>query len=91
MKSIGAVLSIFWILGVGFAAWLEVTEDPLNLGWLVHFVAVRPRQDPNIVGLEGFGLFFQVVDPARLFIVMLVPVIVGWLLVSLSNRLFGRR
>ncbi|NDH60684.1 MAG: hypothetical protein EBY18_03320 [Alphaproteobacteria bacterium] len=56
MRSIGAVLSILWIIGIGIATWLLVTEDPTSPSWLVRFVVIRPRQDPNLVGLDGFGL-----------------------------------
>ena len=88
MKSIGAVLSIFWIVGIAFATWLEVTENPWNLGLLVQFVA-RHRPDPNFMGLDAVGFFSRIVDPMRLLILMVLPVIAGWLLVSVSNHLFG--
>jgi hypothetical protein len=74
--------------GIAFATWLEVTENPWNLGLLVQFVA-RQRPDPNFMGLDAFGFFFRIVDPLRLVILMVLPVIAGWLLVSLSNHLFG--
>ncbi len=89
MRSVGAVLSILWIVGIGMATWLLVTEDPTSPSWLVRFVVVRPQQDPNIVGVDGFGLVFQLVDPVRLFIVMLGPVIAGVIGVALWRRLFG--
>lgn len=89
MRSVGAVLSILWIIGVGIATWLLVTEDPTSPSWLVRFVVMRPRQDPNIVGLDRFGLVFQLVDPLRLFIVMLGPVIVGVIRLALWRRLSG--
>ena len=88
MRSVGAVLSAFWIVGVAFATWLEVTENPLSMGWLVQFVA-RHRPDPNFMGLDALGFFFRIVDPMRLLLLMVLPVIAGWLLVSLSNHLFG--
>ena len=44
-----------------------------------------------MVGLEGFGLAFQLVDPVRLFIVLLGPVFVVWLGSSLWKGLFGGR
>ncbi len=93
MRSVGAVLSILWIVGIGMATWLLVTEDPTSPSWLVRFVVVRPQQDPNIVGVDGFGLVFQLVDPVRLFIVMLGPVIAGVIGFALWRRLFsaGRR
>jgi hypothetical protein len=89
MRSVGAVLSILWIVGIGMATWLLVTEDPTGQSWLVRFVVIRPQQDPNIVGLDGFGLVFQLVDPVRLFIVMLGPVIAGAIGLALWRRLFG--
>jgi hypothetical protein len=89
MRSVGAVLSIIWIVGVGMATWLLVTEDPTSPSWLVRFVVVRPQQDPNVVGVDGFGLVFQLVDPVRLFIVMLGPVIAGVIGLALWRRLFG--
>ena len=88
MRSVGVVLSAFWIAGVAFATWLEVTENPGNLGWLVQLVA-RHRPDPNFMGLDAFGFFFRIVDPLRLFMLMLLPVIAGWMLVALSDHLFG--
>ncbi|MDP1752222.1 MAG: hypothetical protein Q8L22_22455 [Reyranella sp.] len=91
MRSVGAVLSILWIVGIGAATWLLVTEDPTSPSWLVRFVVIRPRQDPNIVGLDGFGLVFQLVDPVRLFIVMLGPVVVVWLCLTVWRWLFGGR
>lgn len=91
MRSVGAVLSILWIMGIGMATWLLVTEDPAGPSWLVRFVVIRPQQDPNIVGLDGFGLVFQLVDPVRLFIVMLGPVIAGAIGLALWRRLFGAR
>jgi hypothetical protein len=89
MRSVGAVLSILWFIGIGVATWLMVTEDPMSSSWLVRFVVIHPRQDPNIVGVDGFGLIFQLVDPVRLFIVMLGPVIVGAIGLALWRRLFG--
>ena len=89
MRSIGAVLSSLWIIGIGIATWLLVTEDPTSPSWLVRFVVIRPRQDPNLVGLDGFGLVFQLVDPVRLFVVMLGPVIVGAIGLALWRWLFG--
>ncbi len=91
MRSVGAVLSILWIVGIGMATWLLVTEDPTSPSWLVRFVVVRSQQDPNIVGVDGFGLVFQLVDPVRLFIVMLGPVIAGAICLALWRRLFGAR
>ena len=89
MRSVGAVLSILWFIGIGMATWLMVTEDPTSSSWLVRFVVIHPRQDPNIVGVDGFGLVFQLVDPVRLLIVMLGPVIVGAIGLALWRRLFG--
>jgi hypothetical protein len=88
MRSAGIVLSAFWIAGVALGTWFEVTESPRSLGWLLQFVA-RPRPDPNFMGLDAFGFFFRVVDPLRLFMLMLLPVIAAWLLVFLSDRFFG--
>ena len=89
MRSVGAVLSIIWFVGIGAATWLLVTEDPTSPSWLVRFVVINPRQDPNIVGLDGFGLVFQLVDPVRLFILMLGPVIVVWLCLTIWRWLSG--
>ena len=92
MRSVEAVLSILWIVGISILIWLLVTEDPSSQSWLVRFVVIKPPQDPHMVGLEGFGLAFQLVDPVRLLIVLLGPVIVVWLGSSLWKRLFvGRR
>lgn len=89
MRSVGAVLSILWIIGIGMITWLMVTEDSTSSSWLVRFVVIHPRQDPNIVGADGFGLVFQLVDPVRLFIVMLGPVVAGAIGLALWRRLFG--
>ncbi|MDI1283019.1 MAG: hypothetical protein PSV46_01370 [Reyranella sp.] len=80
-----------WIIGIGAATWLLVTEEPTSSSWLVRFVVLRPQQDPNIVGLDGFGLVFQLVDPVRLFTVMLGPVIFVWLCLTIWRWLFGGR
>lgn len=89
MRSVGAVLSILWIIGIGMATWLMVTEDPASSSWLVRFVVINPRQDPNSVGMDGFGLVFQLVDPVRLFTLMLGPVIAGVIGLAVWRRLFG--
>ncbi len=91
MRSVGAVLSILWIVGIGILTWLLVTEDPASQSWLVRFVVVAPRQDPNLVGLGGFGLVYQLVEPVRLFIVMLGPIVVIWLGLILWRGLFDAR
>lgn len=88
MRSVGAVISMFWIGFVLFGTWVEVTQGPTtNLNWLMRYVAVPREKVPNTVAPEGFGLYYHLVDPVPLFIVMLAPIILGWLLVSTWRRI----
>ena len=91
MRSVGAVLSVLWIIGISGAIWLLVTEDPASQFWLVRFVVVPPAPGGVPSRLDQFSLMFQYVDPPRFLLVVFGPIVVGWILVVFSNLLSGRR
>lgn len=87
MKLLGAVLSVLWCVVVAAGAWLEVNEGPSHFGWLMQFIAQK-HSDPGGVRGDGYGLFFQAVDPARFLLAMLVPVAGAWLLAAAASWIF---
>lgn len=89
MRSLGVVLSVFWIAFVGFGSWYGITIGSRKLDWLVNIVSLPPEEVPKTTSIDGFGLYWQLVDPAPLFMIILVPLIVGWSLAALGRRLAG--
>ena len=89
MRSLGVVLSAFWIAFVGFGSWYGITIGSTSLNWLVRIVSVPLDKVPRTTSIDGFGLYWQLVDPVPLLLMMLVPLIVGWTLAALGRRLAG--
>jgi hypothetical protein len=89
MRPLGVVLSLFWIAFVGFGSWYGITIGSPKLDWLVRIVSVPPDKVPKTGSIEGFGLYWQLVDPVPLFLMMLVPLIVGWTVAAVGRRLAG--
>ena len=89
MRSLGVVLSIFWIAFVFFGSWYGITIGSRKLDWLVRMVSLPPEEVPKTSPIDGFGLFWQLIDPAPLFTLILVPLIVGWALAAVGRRLAG--
>lgn len=87
MRPLGVVLSIFWIAFVGFGSWYGLILGSPHLDWLVRLVSVPIDKLPNTAPISGFGLYWQLVDPVPLSLLMLVPVIVAWALVGLVSWL----
>lgn len=77
MKLLGTVLSVVWCVVIAAAAWLQVNDGPSH-GWLSAFIAQKHR-DPDAVRLDGFGLFYQAIDPVHLLLAMVVPIACAWL------------
>jgi hypothetical protein len=90
MRSLGAVLSLFWIALVVFSSWYGITIGSRKLDWLVRIVSLPPEEVPKTTSIDGFGLYWQLVDPVPLFLMILVPLIVAWTLVALGRRLAGQ-
>lgn len=89
MRSLGVVLSLFWIAIVVFGSWFAITIGSEHLDWLVRLVSLPAEKVTKTVSISGFGLFWQVVDPVPLFLMILVPLIVAWGLVAIGRRLAG--
>lgn len=89
MRSLGAVLSLFWIAFVVFGSWYGITIGSSKIDWLVRIVSLPPEKVPKTTSIDGFGLYWQLVDPVPLFLMILVPLIVAWTLVALARRLAG--
>jgi hypothetical protein len=89
MRSLGVVLSVFWIAFVGFGSWYGITIGSRKLDWLVGIVSLPPEKVPTTTSIDGFGLYWQLVDPAPLFMMILIPLIAGWALAALGRRLAG--
>ena len=89
MQSLGVVLSLFWIALVVFGSWYGITIGSGKLDWLVRMVSLPPEEVPKTTSIDGFGLYWQLVDPVPLFLMILVPLIVAWTLAALGRRLAG--
>ena len=60
-----------------------------SLDWLARIVSLPPEGVPKTTSITGFGLYWQLVDPVPLFLMILVPLIVGWTLAAIGRRLAG--
>ncbi len=90
MRSVGAVLALFWAGFVLIGTWFEMTEGPGALSWLMRIVAVPRDRVPTTVAPDGFGLYYHLIDPVPLFAVIVVPIIVCWIGVALWRRALHR-
>lgn len=87
MRPLGVVLSLFWVAFVGFGSWYGLILGSPYLDWLVRLVSVPIDKLPNTAPISGFGLYWQLVDPVPLALLMLIPLIVAWVLAGLVTWL----
>jgi hypothetical protein len=89
MRSLGVVLSLFWVAFVFFGSWYAITVGIHSLDWLARIVSLPPEEVPKTTSITGFGLYWQLVDPVPLILMIVVPLIVGWTLAAVGRRLAG--
>ena len=89
MRSVGVVVSLFWIAFVVFGSWYGITIGDHSMKWLVRMVSLPAENVPKTTSISGFGLYWQLVDPVPLFALILIPLIVGWSVTALLSRRDG--